>query len=253
MQKKAFTLIELLVVVAIITVLVAMLLPALNAAREQGRAIQCQSNLKQIGLAVNLYADNYNDIMVPSCLNDPPGSGGYYEAHTLLAKLGYLLGYIDTSVSDSTEQVKRQKTTAWACPSLPDQSGPASWWAGEARGGGYSVNHLHVHFTNLDWMTVNNHPVMRSSLGRASGVISFVECTDLKSYYSTYWSYVYYALCPVDSGSNHYWWNPIATSEIISRRHKNKPNILFADGHAGGVTYYDIIDNVRDIWGHNDR
>ncbi len=248
MRAKAFTLIELLVVVAIIAVLVSMLLPALKSAREQGRSVQCLSNLKQIGLAVNLYADDYTDILVPSNIKGPNTD---YEAHTLLAKFGYLFGYVDFT-SDTAEQAKRQKTTAWTCPSLPDQSGSGSWWAGEARGGGYSVNYLHVHFTNVSWMSVNNHPVTRSSLTRASEVISFIECTELKSYYSMYWAYPYYSLCPVTSGSNHEWWNQIAASEMISERHK-KTNILFADGHAGGVGNDDIVDNVRDMWGHYER
>lgn len=61
-RRSAFTLIELLVVVAIIAVLISILLPALSAAREQGRAVVCLSNLKQVTTTFFLYAEDYKYI-----------------------------------------------------------------------------------------------------------------------------------------------------------------------------------------------
>ena len=74
-RKKGFTLIELLVVIAIIAILMAVLMPALNIAREQARGIGCMSNQKTMGLAYVMYADDNDSSMCGGMARYAPING----------------------------------------------------------------------------------------------------------------------------------------------------------------------------------
>jgi prepilin-type N-terminal cleavage/methylation domain-containing protein len=79
--KRAFTVIELLVVVAIMGILAALLLPVLSKTKENGRRTACINNLRQVNLAIRLYADDWTDSL-PILLEPNPypnGVGAYYK------------------------------------------------------------------------------------------------------------------------------------------------------------------------------
>jgi prepilin-type N-terminal cleavage/methylation domain-containing protein/prepilin-type processing-associated H-X9-DG protein len=127
-RRQGFTLIELLVVIAIIGILMALLLPAVQQAREAARRTQCKNNLKQIGLALHNYVDAHGTL--PLCLN---------STQKAISVHAYLLPYLDQSAlhhqvdfntawnSSTNASAAATKVVAFLCPSDSFQMVPAGW------------------------------------------------------------------------------------------------------------------------------
>ncbi len=135
--RPGFTLVELLVVIAIIGILIALLLPAVQAAREAARRSQCTNNLKQVGLALHNYHDTALRFPVGHRLSVASANWRvlvfpFMEQASLYNKLN------KDDVYDSPDLVKLV-LSVWQCPSSPlPATQPASW---------------------VTWWTNNNHQV----------------------------------------------------------------------------------------------
>jgi len=89
-RQAAFTLIELLVVIAIIAILGGLLLPTLARAKEGGRRSSCMNNLRQIGLAIQMYRDDHNNKPPLYLVNPGPYTYGYPGGNTPYLERDYL-------------------------------------------------------------------------------------------------------------------------------------------------------------------
>lgn len=128
--RSGFTLVELLVVIGVIALLISILLPALNSARRNARTVQCMSNMRQIGVAFHLYADEYHGYW-PAARDRPqnpypPGESDldWQSWASLLLKYTTGLksnprGIYSTSVAGQSIADVRRHSVIWGCPEWP--------------------------------------------------------------------------------------------------------------------------------------
>ncbi len=200
--RRGFTLIELLVVLAVISLLAALLLPALAAAREKGRRIACAGNLRQIGLAFSMYLDDNGDIF--PCADDPVSTNPFYWLWMGRGWRGTVAPYLDRDISPDNPSVL-------FCP-----SDPKAVSAYEATSYAYSMSFYHSP-EQINTMTAvsdaysNPRPMIPKSLARVKNPGQKILCGEWTSNHLR---------TEEDSG----WWC-----------WEGARNFLFVDGHVSYV------------------
>ena len=209
-KESSFTLIELLVVIAIIAILAAILLPALNSARERGRAASCINNLKQIGMAFNTYSNDYDDYYMPYLVN---AEGRYGHWQNRLARYGF-----GTEVSADYEAA--EYPAVYSCPSVRE---PACSW--DNNPDKYAPVKLSYGMNYQLFDVANDIPKTweKCKLSKISNASQKVLLTDIE-----YRAMGYYIMYPATSSYGVNSWR-------VADWHNGGTNVLWMDGH---VNYY---------------
>jgi prepilin-type N-terminal cleavage/methylation domain-containing protein/prepilin-type processing-associated H-X9-DG protein len=237
-HRRGFTLIELLVVIAIIAILAAILFPVFAQAREKARQAVCLSNLKQLGTAIMLYAQDY---------------GETYPIYDYFPKETFFwYDMVNPYVKASST-----RTSIFVCPSVSGQ------YTTSNNSGGYGVNYLHViqyakEFNwskSLKWYTARNDgPATMASLGRPAETImiadSQAECGAIAG------SGMAALYCPIELPKGPDWYKNICIDKTyaLAKRHSGGGNYLMADGHARWMLREAVLNASlepgKELWGH---
>ncbi|MCD4831968.1 MAG: prepilin-type N-terminal cleavage/methylation domain-containing protein [Anaerohalosphaeraceae bacterium] len=228
MNKKAFTLVELLVVISIIAILLAILMPALGAARSQGKAIVCKSNIRQLVLANTGYATENNGFYVPAASDMWISAGflrgGYHRWHGV-RKNGYepfepskglLVSYLaDGKVKECPKRVKF----------VDDQTNYEKGCGGY----GYNMTYIGSRIWSDSYTKYAYETTARDSkIGQPAQTLMFADCAisnyeqDLIEYSFAEPPFTVYKGQPITS---------FYMSPTIHFRHRDKANIGWVDGH----------------------
>jgi prepilin-type N-terminal cleavage/methylation domain-containing protein/prepilin-type processing-associated H-X9-DG protein len=163
-SARAFTLIELLVVIAIIAILAALLLPALGQAKEKANGAACLNNLKQWGLATQIYVVDHNDFLPPDGTPNPGDSATNSGWYVQLPQVLGMPRYHDMPWRTNANAALNR--TIWLCPTNPRRSNGNNLFH-------YCLNE------NINGTGVANRPVKISSLRNHSALVWLFDSKNL--------------------------------------------------------------------------
>jgi prepilin-type N-terminal cleavage/methylation domain-containing protein/prepilin-type processing-associated H-X9-DG protein len=217
-----FTLIELLVVIAIISLLVSILLPSLQQAKEMSLAVKCSANLKGVGLATGMYSNEYDE-QLPRPARLKEGTSSYYFWPYMLFKAGVLEDFNLTHCPGGADIVV-PTSDCWRYNN-PDRiygvnSAPAS------HGGAWNK------YTIEDFVSANwGKPKSGFSAASAPYIGETMTISEGKRIQWPEWHCVHTG-----------WGSLIPPTKALHLRHLGRSNVLFVDGHCDPWNADDVFD-----------
>ena len=222
-RRSGFTLIELLVVIAIIAILAAILFPVFSRARENARKATCQSNLKQIGMAMMQYVQDYDETL---------------PQHYFRSPSDVVVSSIITLLHPYVKNVG-----VWDCPSADmkcKRSGSDPIVLGDrSYGWNYYIFPL-------------SSPARLARLTSPADTVCAADCTgDSWGPGRLYYPSTGARTDPIDGSQNNSWWDTDAHGGVrpgfnFVVRHNQMGNVLFMDGHVKAMSYWALYSNGQD-------